>query len=307
MSMTLTVTTFREKDQWVDAFMKVDGLRALFLVGNPGQSKSKSIKARLDPDQHRYIKCGRLTAFQLYKELYRSRNKAIILDDVEDALKRNDTARILMNLCETDENARTVAWFGTESQLTVRKGKKCVKIPQEFETTSRICLVSNDWDILLSKFQALLDRGTVLFFDPPPDEVHVFVKGWFDDVEIYEFIENHLDDIPQHSIRYYVIAKDQKQNGLDWRKALLESWTHDTGLIDAEKVAEMILADASYTTDKERIEAFTAKTGRMRRQWYYLKKKLLKRKPGLGKAPLTQPAFENDADLNRYEPAVLPQ
>ena len=320
MSMNLTVTTFHEKDQWVDAFMKAEGLRLLFLVGNPGQSKSNSIETRLDHDQHRYIKCGRLTAFQLYKQLFSSRNKAIILDDVEDALKRYDTARILMNLCETDEKARTVAWFGTESQLSVRKGKKTVKIPQEFDTSSRVCLVSNDWDILLGKFQALLDRGTVLFFDPSPEEVHAFVGKWFAEPEIYDFISNRLDDIPQHSIRYYVIAKEHKLLGLDWKKALLESWTHDSDQIDAERAVEMILAGPSYKTDKERIEAFTAKTGRQRRQWYNLKKKVLKRKPGIGYSLRSQPSVleepsqssnrsapQDDIDLSKYEPEVLPK
>src|ERR1022692_3110272 len=236
-----------------------------------------------------------------------------------DALKKAGCARILMNLCETDDKARTVAWFGTESQLKTSENDECLRIPQEFQTSSRVCVISNDWDILRNKFEALLDRGTVVFFDPTFEEIHSVVGGWFKDKEIYEFIGNHLDDIPQHSIRYYVLAKEQKLLGLDWKKVLLESWTHDSDQIDAERAVEVILADPSYKTDKERIEAFTAKTGRQRRQWYNLKKKVLKRKPGIGYSLPPQPSVpgepsqssnrsapQDDIDLSKYEPEVLP-
>lgn len=304
MSMTTTISRFWELAQWADAFMKEKGLRLMFLVGNPGTAKSQAIKARLKPERHRYIKCGRLTAFQLFKQLYRFRNYDIILDDVEDAMKRPDTARILMNLCETDEEARTVAWFGSESMLKVCKGKKCIRIPQEFKTTSRICLVCNDWDILRSKFEALLDRGTVVFFDPSPEEVHAFVRDWFKDEEIYAFIGEHLDEIPQHSIRYYVISQELKRQYLDWQHVLLESWRNEHVEIDPEKVVELILEDPRYQTDKERIKAFTSRTGLQRRQWYNLKKKVQKRKPGIGYFPKPHPPV--DDDLDQFEPEKLP-
>ena len=277
MSMNLTVTTFQELETWVDAFMKPQGLSLMFLIGDPGHSKSFSIKRRLDADLHRYFKCGRLTAFQLYKQLFKHRDRAIILDDVEDALKGEQIPRMLMNLGETDEESRTVAWFGTESQLKVRKGKKVVPIPQEFKTSSRVLLVSNDFEILTRKLKALLDRGIVIFFDPVPEEVHRFVAEWFKDDEIFQFIGEHLDHITRHSIRYYVTAKHLKRLGLDWRKALLESWTQESEDVDPQKIVELLLADPRYKTDKERIEAFNARSGRHRRQWYYLKKQVMKR------------------------------
>jgi hypothetical protein len=264
-------------ETWVDAFMKPNGLTLMFLIGDPGHSKSFSIKQRLDADLHRYFKCGRLTAFQLYKQLFKHRNRAIILDDVEDALKGEQIPRMLMTLGETDEESRTVAWFGTESQLKVRKGKKVVPIPQEFKTSSRVLLVSNDFEILTRKLKALLDRGIVIFFDPMPEEVHRFVAEWFKDKEIFPFIGEHLDQITRHSIRYYVIAEDLKCLGLDWKKALIESWTQESEEVDPQQIVELLLADPRYKTDKERIEAFIVRSGRQRRQWYNLKKKVVKR------------------------------
>ena len=56
--------------------------------------------------------------------------------------------KIIMNLCESDEHQRTVAWYGTESQLKVKRGTRVIPVPQEFTTSSRICVICNDWGIL---------------------------------------------------------------------------------------------------------------------------------------------------------------
>jgi hypothetical protein len=276
MSTNVTVTTYVEQERWVDAFLKPDGLNLLFMVGNPGTGKSVSFKARLDEDRRHYINAARLTSFQLYKQLFKVRNKAIILDDVDDALKRSDMARLLMALCETDDKARSVAWLGTESLLKVRKGNKMIRIPQEFETTSRVCTICNDWAILTTKFGALLDRGTVVFFDPDAAELHSFVRKWFQDKEIYGFIGEHLAEIARHSIRFYVNAAAHKRLGLDWKAALMESWTNDhTHANAAEKLVQRLLADTTFKTDEERINTFKDHAdGGSRRTWFNIKKKL---------------------------------
>jgi hypothetical protein len=276
MSTSVTITTYAEQQRWVNAFLKPDGLTLLFVVGNPGTAKTASFKARLVEGRHHYINAARLTTFQLYKQLFKVRNKAVILDDVDDALKRSDTARLLMALCETDDRARTVAWLGTESLLKVRKGQKIIPIPQEFETTSRVCIICNDWAILTTKFGALLDRGTVVFFDPDAAELHRFVGRWFEDQEIYAFIGEHLAEITKHSIRFYTTAAAHKRLGLDWQAALLESWTNEVSRGNAtEQLVQQLLADTTFKCDKERIEAFeTHPDGGSRRTWYNVKKQL---------------------------------
>jgi hypothetical protein len=277
MTPNKTVTTYAELDQWVSAFMQKDGLRLLFVVGNPGVSKSESFKRKMVEGQHRHIRTGRLTAFQLYKQIFKERGSAIILDDVDDALKKNDTARMLMSLCETDQSARRIAWYGSDSQLWVTKGKKKHRVPQEFSTTSRICIICNEWDILTKKLGALLDRGTVVFFDPDPAEIHRYVRQWFQDEEVYRFIGKHLDKIPQHSIRLYVQAAEQKRMGLDWKNVLLETWTNEqpTGKVK-ERLVRELLDDDQYRTEKDRIDAFVNhRDGGSRRTYFNIKKRLL--------------------------------
>jgi hypothetical protein len=277
MATTITITTYPELEKWTEAFLKLDGLNLLFLVANPGTAKTACFKARLDPERHYYVNAARLTTFRLYKQLFQYRDKAIILDDVDDALRRSDMARLLMALCETDDAARTISWLGTESLLKVEKGKKVLRVPQEFETKSRVCIICNDWGILTTKFGALLDRGTVVFFDPDAGEMHRYVGEWFrDERDIYGFIGEHLDDIAQHSIRYYVNAAAHKRLGLDWKAALLESWTNDQARGNAtEKLVQRLLDDSSFKTNEERIKVFVGHAdGGSRRTWFNIKKKL---------------------------------
>lgn len=273
--MNITIRTYSEYEIWRDAFLKRDGLKLLFVVGDPGCGKSTSIKSELDADQHRYIKAARLTAFQLYKELYTIRGKAIILDDVEDALRKPDTARLLMALCETDDEARRVAWYGSQSLLKVTKGKKVITVPSEFASTSRVCVISNDWKILTTKLGALLDRGTVLFFEPDAEEIHGFVGDWFKDDEIFSFIGKNLDDIQKPSIRYYVNARDQKRLGLDWQAVLLESWTQERVESATERLVRRLVSDPSFASENDRIAAFEADpAGLKRRSWFNWRKRL---------------------------------
>jgi hypothetical protein len=85
-----------------------------------------------------------------------------------------------------------------------------------------------------------------------------------------------VPQIGQHSIRYYVNAATHKRVGLDWRAALIESWSADWAGEDVtEQLVRRLLADPVFATDKARIEAFKAHPdGGSRRTWYYLKKKL---------------------------------
>jgi hypothetical protein len=275
MPMSYTVTTFPEQATYIDAFMKKGGLRLFFLVGDPGCSKSWMIRSMVRIGQHVYVKVGRLTALQLYKLLYRYRHKTIILDDVEDALKRDDTRKLLMMVCETDDKDRLVGWLGTESLLVTKKGKKSVRIPQEFTTRSRVCIVSNNWDILSGKFGPLLDRGLVVFCDHSNQEIHRHVGTWFKDTDIYNFIGNHLDDIGLHSIRFYTGSSELKSQGLDWKAALLESWTNEQKSRNvAEEAIKKVMADPTYKNDKDRVEAFQKECGLKRRMFYYYKLKL---------------------------------
>jgi hypothetical protein len=183
-----------------------------------------------------------------------------VLDDVDDVFKADLARKIIMNLCESDEHQRTVAWYGTESQLKVKRGSRVIPVPQEFTTSSRVCVICNDWGILTRSYTALLDRGTVAFFEPTSGETHRFVGTWFEDDEIYKFIGQHLSDIPRHSIRYYTTSKELKSRDLPWQESLVESWTSEVRVPKSKReemdrdhqVAVQIYCEEQTTADRHR-------------------------------------------------------
>ena len=52
MSTHITIKTYPELERWVDAFLKENGLKLLFLVGNPGTGKSALFKAKFAENKH---------------------------------------------------------------------------------------------------------------------------------------------------------------------------------------------------------------------------------------------------------------
>jgi hypothetical protein len=271
--MKATITTYAELSKWVKGFSADDGLGLFVLVGSPGLSKSRTVKA-LATDDTWVCKAGQLTAFQLYKALYRHKDLPIVLDDIETALKDSTAVRLLMAVTETDEAARKVGWFGSVSLLTyTAPSGKVVKIPQEFCTTSRICVICNNWTLLSQKLTALEDRGYVIHFEPSTAEVHDYVEKWFTDTEIYEFVGNHLALIPVPSIRHYVKAQKLKALRMDWRAALLLTWEGEAGDRDAT-YARLVCRNPVFATRDQQCKEWMRLSGKARATFYRVVKRL---------------------------------
>jgi hypothetical protein len=183
-----------------------------------------------------YCKASQLTEFQFYKLCYAHRNENLVLDDIETLLRKN-TRHTLQNLTETDydENGKTVGWYGSTSLLTVTKGKKTYTVPQEFQTTSRVFIVCNDWAILSKKLEALHSRALILFFDPDNAECHDYVKSWFlvKDMdhkareEIHHYVGRNFKKFQSLDVRWYPHSLVLARKELDWKAVLEETWTKD--------------------------------------------------------------------------------
>jgi hypothetical protein len=145
---------------------------------------------------------------------------------------------MLQNLTETDydENGKTVGWYGSTSLLTVTKGKKTYTVPQEFQTTSRVIIVCNDWAILSKKLEALHSRALFLFFDPDNAECHDYVKSWFlvkdkdheAREEIHNYIGRNFKKFQSLDVRWYPHSLVLARKGLDWKAVLEETWTKES-------------------------------------------------------------------------------
>lgn len=261
--MKKTVDTYQELRAWVSAFAR-GHLPFLLLIGNPGLGKTRLLQETVGPTA-RLIE-GRATAFQVYCELYRHRDRPFLIDDVDDLYHDRDAVRLLKCLCDS-EPVKHVAWHSAARLLDDKE------IPREFSTRTRVAVVGNEWKTLTRNIQAVEDRGTLVLFQPTSTEVHDWVATWYESrgvgKEVFQFVERHLEFVSEPSARHYLIASQLKRAGLDWRAGLRETW----GMTEDIAVLAELLGDEQLRPGQRQKE-FARRTGRSRAHFFRLRKRI---------------------------------
>jgi hypothetical protein len=207
----IRLTTYFELEKVVEAFAR-GHLNLLILIGGHGLGKSRLVRQALAGQA--YWLEGNLSVFGLYCQLWEHRNLPFVLDDVDGLYAQRDGVRLLKCLTQS-EPIKSVSWH-TDAPTLQRQS-----IPQEFQTSSRVAIIANEWKTLNRNVAALQDRGHLLFFEPSPLEVHRQTATWFWDQEIFDFVQARLHWLEEASMRHYVAAWELKQAGLDWRSRIL--------------------------------------------------------------------------------------
>ena len=133
-SSAIKIRTYDELAKFAEAF--ADGkLNLLILVGAAGLAKSQTIK-QVVGKKACWIE-GNATAFGMYTELVKAKNKLVVIDDVDSLYGDRAAVRLLKSLCQTDPVKR-VSWHTAAAGLTK-------DIPRAFNTKSRVCIIANDW------------------------------------------------------------------------------------------------------------------------------------------------------------------
>jgi hypothetical protein len=241
------VGTYDALDQWARAFAG-GHLNLLLLIGAPGLQKSELMRQAAGPAAL-WLQ-GHVTAFEMYRELYRHRGELVVIDDVESLCADRESVRLLRDLCES-RPVKTISWHSATSKLA-EEG-----IEKSFTTDSKVAIIGNAWATLNPSVAALEDRAHVVFFQPTAEEVHRRTAAWFTDQEIYAFVEANLHLIARPSMRHYKRAQEMKQAGLPWRDHLLELWLPS----HRARLAAQLLADPTFATQEERAAAFVARGG----------------------------------------------
>jgi hypothetical protein len=255
----IRVTTYTELNPWLAGFRgrKFD---LLFLTGAPGLGKSRAVRGALEGCPHLWIE-GHATPLSAYVELYRHRDRPVVIDDEDTFHADPQKVALMKSLCGT-EPVKRLAW-GTTSPVLAEAG-----VPSSFETTSKVVVVTNRATAVRPCVAALFDRAHVLAFEPSAAEVHARVAPWLGDPEVLAFFAEWLPMISAPSMRRYVLAKQMKAAGLDWKAVLLEQWEATRyGLV------ARLHADPELATEEQRAAAFEARGGGSRATYFrYLKK-----------------------------------
>jgi hypothetical protein len=264
------VRTFAEYRKLVVAFF-AGFFHLLIILGRPGLGKSHMFEERLDPNRAILLR-GYHTPFKVYQELWMNRGKRVIMDDAELFWEKEPGLVLVRSL--TEHTSRPLIQWGSASRQLEQ-----LDIPTSFHTTSKCALICNKLTpSQLEKFAAIIDRGHLVYFDPPPIEIHKEAANWFWDQEIYDYIGDRLDLVKDLSARTYTKAWERKKAGGDWKKWIDTVCCHDATM--------RLVKDLEGRTCKkmEKVKLFVKETG-MSRSTYYLYREQLEKDGQLTNPP----------------------
>jgi len=236
----LLVTSYEKLETFTAKFAE-GHFNLLIIVGGAGLAKSQTVRQILGGSAL-WIE-GSATAFGMYQELWKHRGRPVVIDDVDALYTDRAAIRLLKCLCQTDP-VKSVSWFS--GAVGEDKG-----VPRQFETTSKVIIIANDWKTLSENVYAVQNRGHLIFFRPDLEEVHRKVAQWFWDEEIFAWIGRHLHLLPGITMRHYVRASELKDAGMDWFDVLLSEGFSPKTLLVAK-----LRDDDSYPDENARIKAF---------------------------------------------------
>lgn len=253
------IKTYAEFVSLVAAFFQ-GHYQLLVAIGRPGLSKSQEFMHRMGDTSH--IIKGWIAPLRAYIETYQHRNKLLIFDDAE-VLWKKPGGRILLRSITEHTPRKLVEWTSTVKDLENEN------VPRSFLTSSKVALIGNRFAFGRDEeYEAIIDRGHLIYFDPTPIEVHVNVGTWFWDQEIYDFIGQRLHLMDSLTSRTYLKVWERKKAGGDWRKLVEERFCHDTAMLLVQKL------ETKYKNVEERAKEFIKQTGLCRATYFNYKKQL---------------------------------
>ena len=226
------VCTYDALREFRDSFFRAE-LYFLLVVGRQGLSKSEEFEQRCRPYRDRdgqevsiahYIK-GNITAVEAYRVAYEQRHKLVVYDDGE-RLWADSNGRFLLRDSTECKPRKWVHW------RTENKDLERQHIPKLFETTSRACRVIMNRFAFgdAYEYDAIIDRGHFVYFDPTALEIHRNTVLWFWDQEIFDFVgyDFCLIDPNKLSARTYVKAWERRPKG-DWQEFIVARYFVQSG------------------------------------------------------------------------------
>lgn len=245
---TLKIETYAEYRDMIQRFTNGKLDDTLVTIGGAGIGKSEIALQEFGQQEYCYIK-GQATRFGVYLKLFEYMHKPVVLDDVDSLLASKDVTGLLKMLLET-RSPRTIQWTTAQTML------QDVGVPARFATKSRTMILANELKQVSKNFGAVLDRCTIVWFAPGPDEVHKYAGTWFVDEEVYQFVGQRIHATPAPSCRYYYHGKTWKRAGLDWKKML-------GSVMQPNRNKAMLALELAmrYKSPSERVAAWKKETG----------------------------------------------
>lgn len=200
------------------------------LEGPGGTGKTASMRESLTKagTDHKYF-VGYTTKLQFVKDIYDSRGKLLVLDDLDTLLRDRALVGILKSLCDTIK-VKTIRYASTSPQAQI--------IPEEFTTESKVIVIVNSMAKMTEDIKALLSRGLHIVFKPTVQQVLTRMTVFGHDKEIMTYFRKLAWQLDHFNLRAYYHAKELKNARLDWKRLIGESLETNKELITAYEVTK---------------------------------------------------------------------
>ena len=180
---------------------------------------------------------------------YKHRDAPICIDDADAFFADAQLRERTKHLSETDK-------YKLQAHRTLSKELIAEGVPQEFWTTSPVCIIRNVWDSSDYINQAIESRGTVIVFEPTWAEAYAYIGEWFWDQEIYDYLWEKMPLLREPDIRLVRKAYDTKLAnipGLPWRSAIDRHVADPAHILVAEYLNKDV---AQFGGEEQRIAAW---------------------------------------------------
>lgn len=249
----------------------------LVVLGSPGTGKSYYLRSNAQQANCLYRKtdASPVGLYTLAWKALQQNGAGLILDDMDAIYDDKKTVSMLKSMC--DEAPQIMSWE-KQNKTLMEAG-----IPTCFETSGRVCLITNELPTKMTgNLKALYSRAeTFIAFEPTVPEVHDYVKTWWDmkhHKDVYRLVEDNIEYVHVGDIRLYThsILPLKRKYPRDWKRRavqLIRSGTAQGKKDNQEsrrmKVIAEILNDPKLKSDKEDREKVWHSKTQLNRSYYY--------------------------------------
>jgi len=179
------IDMFKAISLYTEQIVKNHNSNSLIISGDPGMGKTTDVVMKLKELNVDYIRiAGSMSASGLYEMLYKNRFKLIVLDDMDDALKKEEQIRILKAVLDTGKErivSRHMKGYFDSVEFDMNDAKmeqeylKTKILPNQFEFVGQMIFITNiDGEKLDNN---LVSRSIHLDIKPTPTQVQTRIKS----------------------------------------------------------------------------------------------------------------------------------
>lgn len=255
----IEINSYEEFFKYIKAFSNKK-INLLVILSRGGLAKSHTVEETLI-EYAPLIFSGHVTPLSLYKQVYlrtqEDRECFVVFDDVDTLVMNKTNVALLKQICDTKQEK----YVRYSSNERVMQG-----IPQEFETSCKTILLTNNIRFKDKNIEALMTRGHLLYFNPPNEEVAKQLNTWATEKDIIQFMEKFAHFSKNLNMRTYKMAEELKASGIDWRKFVIDELQIEQKLLIIHNLLQ------KHTNIDDAIKTYETEYKHSRADFYRFKK-----------------------------------